>query len=610
MTITGQSSLAKDDIERMVRDAEAARRGRPPAQGGGRDPQQRRHPRLPDREAPEGPGRQVRRATRRTRSRAALTQPEGGPRRHATSRPSRPRPRRSLTACQAFAQRLYEQAVAAERRRRRAARCRPTSAERRRGRRRRDRRRAGAAESSTGDRRRVGARPVGDGDGDAGRRGGPRRSPRRRTMRPSTPRSVDDGPAPTTATGRRTPPRPIALRGGAGASATSTSTRSGASRPTSRTTASGCPHSRPTSSTRAAEVARRASCSRCSTPSTSPSPTSRGAELGAEAKAPARPDRGAAARRPGEGGARADRRRRASPSTRPSTTPWPTSARRGGRADGDGRAAVAQVDAGRVPLARPGSTGWSGSRVAPAGRWSEGARAERDTWRPSASGSRRTTTRSSGSPTTATDKEITSAYRKLAKQYHPDANPGSEDASRRSRPPTTSSVTPTSARSTTRSAASARWPEASAASAAAAGAPAGRRQLPGRGPRRPRRPVRRPLRPRAAAGGGAPPAGPSAGPTSRPSCTCPSRTPSRGRPPRSTSPTDARLPHLRRLRARPRAPRPIICPRCGGTGRAQRQPGPVLPQLALPAVQRAGDQDRRPRARPARAPGSSDRTAR
>src|SRR5579862_6633454 len=28
---------------------------------------------------------------------------------------------------------------------------------------------------------------------------------------------------------------------------------------------------------------------------------------------------------------------------------------------------------------------------------------------------------------TATDKEITRAYRKLAKQFHPDANPGSED---------------------------------------------------------------------------------------------------------------------------------------------------------------------------------------
>ena len=32
-----------------------------------------------------------------------------------------------------------------------------------------------------------------------------------------------------------------------------------------------------------------------------------------------------------------------------------------------------------------------------------------------------------GVPQTATDKEITRAYRKLAKQYHPDANPGSED---------------------------------------------------------------------------------------------------------------------------------------------------------------------------------------
>ena len=43
------------------------------------------------------------------------------------------------------------------------------------------------------------------------------------------------------------------------------------------------------------------------------------------------------------------------------------------------------------------------------------------------SGSRRTTTRSWGWPSTATDKEIGTAYRKLAKQYHPDANPGSEE---------------------------------------------------------------------------------------------------------------------------------------------------------------------------------------
>src|SRR6266853_391882 len=32
-----------------------------------------------------------------------------------------------------------------------------------------------------------------------------------------------------------------------------------------------------------------------------------------------------------------------------------------------------------------------------------------------------------GVPDTATEKEITRAYRKLAKQFHPDANPGTED---------------------------------------------------------------------------------------------------------------------------------------------------------------------------------------
>src|SRR5580658_2158114 len=32
-----------------------------------------------------------------------------------------------------------------------------------------------------------------------------------------------------------------------------------------------------------------------------------------------------------------------------------------------------------------------------------------------------------GVPSTATDKELTKAYRKLAKQYHPDTNPSSED---------------------------------------------------------------------------------------------------------------------------------------------------------------------------------------
>ena len=60
MTITGQSSLAKDDIDRMVPRRRGPRRGRPDAPGGGRGPQPGRHPRLPDREAAQGTRREVR----------------------------------------------------------------------------------------------------------------------------------------------------------------------------------------------------------------------------------------------------------------------------------------------------------------------------------------------------------------------------------------------------------------------------------------------------------------------------------------------------------------------------------------------------------------------
>ena len=68
-----------------------------------------------------------------------------------------------------------------------------------------------------------------------------------------------------------------------------------------------------------------------------------------------------------------------------------------------------------------------------------------------------------GVVSTASDKEITRAYRKLAKENHPDTNPGSEERFKEISAAYDVSATPTSARSTTRSARTGR----SAASAAA-----------------------------------------------------------------------------------------------------------------------------------------------
>jgi len=193
---------------------------------------------------------------------------------------------------------------------------------------------------------------------------------------------------------------------------------------------------------------------------------------------------------------------------------------------------------------------------------------------------------------TATDKEITRAYRKLAKQYHPDANPGAEDrfkeisaaydvlgdADRRKEYDEVRRLGP--------------WPVASDP-----------RWL--RGRRHHQLPVedlgiwgplRRIFGGRAADGA---PAAPSAVRTWRPSCTSPSKTPCGARRSRSTSrSTPAATPvvgaggsgdrhaHLRplwRSRDPRRQPGPLllstVCPKCNGraplsTRRARPATGP------------------------------------
>ena len=111
MTITGQSSLAKDDIERMVRDAEAHAEDDRQRREEAEVRNQRRHARVPDREAAQGPGREVR-GLREGRRRGRPEGREGRPGRHATSRRSRTATEKLVGVSQSFCQRLYEQASA------------------------------------------------------------------------------------------------------------------------------------------------------------------------------------------------------------------------------------------------------------------------------------------------------------------------------------------------------------------------------------------------------------------------------------------------------------------------------------------------------------------
>ena len=208
-----------------------------------------------------------------------------------------------------------------------------------------------------------------------------------------------------------------------------------------------------------------------------------------------------------------------------------------------------------------------------------------------------------GVSTEATDKEITRAYRKLAKQYHPDANPGSEDASRRSPPPTTCSATPRSARSTTRSAASAPSDPgfggsvtagfnfrvddlrtSSAASSAAAPPDAAPQRAPGAGPQRGRRPRGRaaPLVPGGRRG--------RRHDGERRDATSPART-------------------CRRSGSKP-GTAPVVCPRCGGIGVINDNQGLFSLSSPCPECQRARDRRSSIPARPASAPGASGASAR
>ena len=131
-----------------------------------------------------------------------------------------------------------------------------------------------------------------------------------------------------------------------------------------------------------------------------------------------------------------------------------------------------------------------------------------------------------GVSSTATDKEITRAYRKLAKQFHPDANPGSED--RFKEISAAYDVLGDAAKRKEYDEVRRLGASGFANFGGGFGGPgrrrSRRRHLPGRRPR-PRRPVRRPRRelrrrppgPQRRARAGAR--------TSRPSCTCRSRTP-------------------------------------------------------------------------------------
>ena len=144
-----------------------------------------------------------------------------------------------------------------------------------------------------------------------------------------------------------------------------------------------------------------------------------------------------------------------------------------------GRAPGGPGHAGRLPLARHGGPSGHGAGRGLDGPGStddnDGAVGQRrDTWRPNANGSRRTTTRPSGCRARPPPRRSPAPTGSWPRSTTRTPTRATTSCSRRSPRPTTSWVTPTSARSTTRSAPWARRPAGSPAGSGAVAASAAR----------------------------------------------------------------------------------------------------------------------------------------
>ena len=253
MTITGGSALPKDDIDRMMRDAEAARRGGPPAPRGGRDPQHRpssssTRPRSSSRDnADKVPARACKAEVEEPL--AELKKALEG---DDIDADQAPRPRRSRTASQKLGAAMYAEAAGggrgADRRRRRGG-----------------RRRRPSADDDVVDAEIVDEDDA-EGEADSERARQHRRATRR--DRSGRARQAPHRPDHRSGRGSRRPPAPAAPAGGAaelaGATASTTSCRAAraGSSPSAPPTCSGCRPSTPTTASGSSATARQSASRR------------------------------------------------------------------------------------------------------------------------------------------------------------------------------------------------------------------------------------------------------------------------------------------------------------------------------------------------------------